>query len=41
MSGRHYAAEDRRLFAVAHLAWLGVKIRETAFRVKTQKTERV
>ena len=31
MSGRHYAAEDRRTVAVTHLAMLGVKKQEAAF----------
>lgn len=32
MSG-HLAVEDRGLFAETHLAWLGVKMQETAFWV--------
>ena len=32
MSG-HQAVEDRGLFAETHLAWLGVKMQETAFWV--------
>ncbi len=37
MSGHHYAVEGRGLCAETHLAWLGVKIQETAFRVHEQK----
>jgi hypothetical protein len=36
MSG-HHAVEDRGLCAVTHLALLGVKIQETAFRGRLQK----
>lgn len=35
----HHAVEDRGLRAETHLAWLGIKIQETAFRVLIQKTE--
>ena len=34
----HHAVEDRGLRAETHLAWLGIKIQETAFRVLIQKT---